>query len=651
MKNKLTSFWFVLVLVLMNPQLFAIIPDTVDLKQVEVKSGLIHLKSPGRHYKLDSMAMKGWHVSSLSEILRYNSPVYLKSGGPGLVSTASFRGTTANHTLVLWNGFPINGPQLGQVDFATIPVFFIDRIQLSTGNAGLERSSGIGGVVAIENTPDFNQSFALHATQSVGSFGSFGTYAAFTFGNGRLMLKSRFFKKTSKNDFSFINTAALPSHRMKQENASYIDQGFQQEFHYRFNRMMLSMVSWNQWNKHNLPPIMTNLERGGNPKEYQHDWFSRNMIRLNIPWQTGKAEFRSSFFAEKQHYYLQTTSAFPPFEPVSQIDSHNDIESWLSQLTVQQQIKKNSLLFSIHYDREKAISGGYREIVKREKFGMSAGFQRTINEFVELNFQARFDRYNKSNTGVNPFAELVYRPKSLSGLAISFSGGSISRYPTLNDLYWFPGGNPELIPERAITGNVSLNHEVVIRNVKIENKVSVYASDIHDWIQWRPTSYRYWVPENIARVFARGLEVQHKSMIKFNQVEVQLRGQYAFTRTTDQSPVAKIDHYSGKQLIYIPRHHGNIFINLGNGHWFAGSGLEMVGERKTSFSDGQEFYDFLPRYHLLHANAGIRLLDFQFEIKIHNLLDESYQAVMWRPMPGRSFEFVVSYQFKNAKEK
>ncbi|GAB2500841.1 hypothetical protein GCM10027187_75720 [Streptosporangium sandarakinum] len=54
-------------------------------------------------------------------MLQQRSPLYLKSYGNGMTATVAFRGTTASHTAVLWNGFNIALPTLGLSDFALLP--------------------------------------------------------------------------------------------------------------------------------------------------------------------------------------------------------------------------------------------------------------------------------------------------------------------------------------------------------------------------------------------------------------------------------------------------------------------------------------------------------------------------------------------------
>jgi vitamin B12 transporter len=60
------------------------------------------------------------------------------------------RGTKSEQTLVLVDGRPINDPDTGAVDFSSIPVNGISRIEVVAGGAStLYGSSAIGGVINI----------------------------------------------------------------------------------------------------------------------------------------------------------------------------------------------------------------------------------------------------------------------------------------------------------------------------------------------------------------------------------------------------------------------------------------------------------------------------------------------------------------------
>lgn len=640
------KYFFLLLMVFVPFMLKAAIPDTVNLKQVEVKATAWNAATVLRLNRMDSVSMRSFQTYSLSDLVQQNSTVFIKSNGPGALSTASFRGTTANHTLVLWNGFPINGPQLGQVDFSVIPVFLMDQVSLAVGNAGNNRPSGVGGVIMVDNVPHFSTGFSAEATQSIGSFGSFGSFLGFAYSNGKIASRSRVFRKSSRNNFSYINTASWPQERTEQEDADYLDHGFLQEIHFQFReKSLLSFASWNQWNNHNLPPIMTNLDRGGDPQERQNDVFSRNVLTYKNYWQDGSLEASSSFFVENQHYFLKTTSSFEPYSVVALIDSRNRSNALMNAVKLKQRFGSVHFNASVQHEGEWVKTVNYTSARQRQRLGMSAGALFDFSTNVQVNLNLRYDLMFQSKGGLNPFVEIVYQPQWKQKVAMSFSAGKVLRFPTMNDLYWYPGGNDLLVPERARSGNLAFSWNFDATDFHSLLKVAGFASDIQQWIQWHPTAYRYWIPENIARVFARGLEVQLQQEFKSGDWNFRLQTFYSFTKTTDESPVARVDNYSGRQLIYIPKHHGNVNLFVGYGQFYLRSTLDLVGQRRTSLNDDMQWYDFLPAYQLLHLGLGVQNERFDLFVKVNNLLDQSYQAVMWRPMPGRNFECVLSYKF------
>ena len=175
--------------------------------------------------KVDSLTLQTQSTSNLSELLIRHSPVFIKTYGPGGTSTASFRGTTASHTLVLWNGFQLNAPTLGQVDFSTIPVFLADDIDLKWGSGTSNNSGGLGGAVNIENKTTFGQGLLLDLKQTYGSFNTLGSFATVGYYGKRCSFRIKAYRNSSDNDFEYLNIGLLPRRRMRQQNADFVDYG------------------------------------------------------------------------------------------------------------------------------------------------------------------------------------------------------------------------------------------------------------------------------------------------------------------------------------------------------------------------------------------------------------------------------------------
>ena len=63
-----------------------------------------------------------------------------------------------------------------------------------------------------------------------------------------------------------------------------------------------------------------------------------------------------------------------------------------------------------------------------------------------------------------------------------------------------------MLPENGRTVDFALKYGVKKEHFCLELRSGAYFSKVKNWIQWMPTSYRYWVPENVSLVYARGIE-------------------------------------------------------------------------------------------------------------------------------------------------
>ncbi len=97
----------------------------------------------------------------------------VRLGGLGSQTSLFTRGTESDHTLVLFNGLPVNDPGApgGAYTFGNDLVSAIDRIEIIRGPASSYYGSGaIGGVINLENRPGGNAPFEGFADIAGGNF-------------------------------------------------------------------------------------------------------------------------------------------------------------------------------------------------------------------------------------------------------------------------------------------------------------------------------------------------------------------------------------------------------------------------------------------------------------------------------------------------
>src|SRR5690606_21014774 len=144
---------------------------------------------------------------SLTEVLQYNSFIYFKENGAGMVSSPSFRGTNASQTAVVWNGININSQLNGQVDFNTTNTSNYEAVEIRSGGGSVQYGSGaIGGSVHLSNA----MSFMKHTDHTVRmSYGSFDTKRAnygLSTGSKNWSVNLGVAYVDSENDYKYLGT-------------------------------------------------------------------------------------------------------------------------------------------------------------------------------------------------------------------------------------------------------------------------------------------------------------------------------------------------------------------------------------------------------------------------------------------------------------
>ena len=490
--------------------------DTIMLDNIEISASYISNKVEQKimERKIDAAIVKSLKTISLSQLLIQHSPVFIKTNGPGGTATASFRGTTASHTLVLWNGFQLNSPSLGEVDFSMIPVFFTDEVSLQWGSKTSANSGGLGGVVNIDNSHKFNEGLILDMRMTDGSFDTRGLYATLGYSAKNVIARVKAYRNSSDNDFTYTNIATIPHQEMQQTNADFVDYGLMPEIKIRFKKSLLTFVSWNQHSHRNYPQIMPNVFN--NTKEYADNNFTRNFLSYKYYWNTGRIEVKSAYFHEMQDYVLESYSSNG--NPVTQINTLNKSDVFRQIVDLQQDIYKSWKLYAkIQWDNEKVTSSNYSQFPtptsspKRNILSFYAAVDGKIYDDLDLRMTLRNDIVDDKSVGFFPTATLTYRMPFVEGLSFNLGYSHNYRNPTLNDLYWNPGGNENLKGENGKTVDLDINYLYENLNFNLDLRTGFYYSKVNDWIQWVPTTYRYWTPQNVSEVLARGAEFHLKA--------------------------------------------------------------------------------------------------------------------------------------------
>lgn len=622
--------------------------DTLLLSELEVIGNLDDLNSPTKVTTIDSIKRNELNLQDIGELLAAFTPVFVKSYGRGSLSTVSFRGTGASHTKVLWEGFNINSPMLGQTDFSQLPNSFFNEVELNYGGGSLfEISGALGGSVSLKSSIDqTNSIFSIQ--QSIGSFNTYLTSAVLNLKKGKLSSSTHFVRQSSANDFQYYNNAIIPvGKEMTQTDADFKVNGFTQQLAYKISgKQQIKFITWNQWNNRSIPKIMANVEKGGNHQEWQKDFFSRNILQWELNTSKTQVEAKAAYFYEELDYFLQTSDT--PETTSLLIDSKNRVESYSFLCNISSELLNAFFLKAgIKLLQEQVVSNNYIDTKQRNKLNSYISLKKSFIEKFTLVALVRTEVSDSDFIPLMPMFGISYKPIIEHDLYIRANVSRNYNLPSLNDLYWYPNGNEDLKPEQSLQTEGGLDYLLKLNNKNLlKLSASAYISSVNNWIIWEQSDYIYWSPENIAKVLSRGAELSFRMKGMYRNVAYSFFGEYTYTRTTNNSDSAKISGLSNIQLIYVPMHTANGFLNISTRGYYVNWSLSFTSSRNTSLNKDKNSPFILPSYMLNNISVGkkfnLKKADFNIRFKIYNVFDVDYQAVLWRAMPGRNFEISLN---------
>ncbi|MBL6950390.1 MAG: TonB-dependent receptor plug domain-containing protein [Bacteroidales bacterium] len=608
------------------------VSDTLRLKEIEVKANFPVDHMGFKRVRLDSTILMPHIDANLSTILSQYSTIFIKSYGNNNLATPSFRGTTAHHTQIEWNGININSPMLGQTDLSQVPVSQFDGIEILYGAAGIARSSGaFGGIVNLTTKPDWNNRLNVTLAQTFASFNNYSTNLNAVVGNANIQSHTKVNFNRGKNDFRFYNDYTQSV--MNQINSSYLKYGFSEDLFAKINnRHLISAKIWYSHNDTDIPPVTTNI----NPdhKEKQRDRSLRSLIeykyvarKFNISMRSALVDQYMNYVndsLEANHHYYSFTNRFrfqyTGFSKVTVKPGLDLTYDWVN---------------SDAYDGQKRryILGGFAEIIY------------VPNPKLTISFLAREDLIDGRFMPFIPAIGVKYKPFHKTNISFSGNIARNYRYPTLNDLYWDLFGNPDLLPEISYIAEMGITWNLLNTNrtLFIEAEITGYYSFIEDMIVWLPSSGSgaIWKPMNITEVLARGIETGINGSLLIGDATIQLNTTYNFCRSTYEKTKSAGDASLGKQLIYIPVHSVNATLRGSLKDFYFSYTINYVSKRYT----GTDNQSFMPGYNLSNIFFGknFQLNNFvlSLQLEINNLFDLDYQSIANRPMPGRNFAFTI----------
>ncbi len=618
----------------------------VVLKGIQVYDLKIEDRQSFKQSKIDSLTLQENLSASLGDLLTLRTPIFIKSYGAGGAQTISLRGTGASHTQLYWNGINLNSPMLGQVDLSLFPVSFSDEVKVDYGASSLlYGTGGLGGAIHMNNRVDFQQVTDFRLSQSIGSFSNFVSSMSLTKGNHLWQSTTKAYVKTVKNDFQYwnVNIGSEPVHSTN-INGEQQQYGLMQEVHRKLNNGdRIGLRLWGQYNDRSLPPTTITPDSYG--------WQQDASLRSLLDYERKRAN----------HLLTANVAYMKEFVRYKDKKSGNDSRSLVdivqSNIRLNQKLKENIFLrLGANYTLDIAHSDNYAEpqelvTIRRtqSKQDVYSELEYSPNSAWTLSMLLRQQWIDGDRKPFLPSLGYKYQHENNQQLWAWSVRGNISRNfhaPSLNDRYWWPVGNPDLLPEEGWEGETAFQIERKSSSSYFNSETTLFFSYINNWIIWQPGVFNLWRPENMTLVFSRGIEQNFRYHFKTGQLQHELFTNLSWTKAENQKPKNDRDVSVGKQLIYTPVFSLQAYYRVIYKGWKITVEESAYGKRYTKTDETQ----YLPAYLLTNMVVAKDLRwhkqQFNVQLRINNLMNYHYQSVAFRPMPPRNFLLTLSYFVK-----
>ena len=650
----------------------------VTIREVPVW-GRRPMKSIGvQETRLDSLILKENIALSIADVLTFNSPIFVKQYGRATLSTVSFRGTGPSHTQVTWNGMRINNPMLGMTDFSMIPSYFIDDASLLHGTSSVnETGGGLGGLVRLSTAPADIRGFGLQYIQGIGMFRTFDEFLRLEWGDEHWQVSTRAVYQSSANDFKYRNRdkkeniyddemnivgSYYPTERNK--SGAFDDVHVLQEVYYDTRRGdRFGLNAWYINSNRELPLLTTDY---ADDKQFENRQ-REHTLRSVLSWD----HYRSDWKVAAKAGYIHTWMAYDyRKDPGSGImnsitRSRNKVDTFYGQADGEYTPNGNWFFtagISAHQhlvesiDKDIILQQGGKDIVGYDKgrieLSASVSAKWRPTERLGLSAVLREEMYGTKWATVPAF----FADCQLSKHGNIVAKASVSRnhrFPTLNDLYFLPGGNPDLRSESGFSYEAGLSFAVGKENVySLSGSASWYDQHIDDWILWLSTPKGFFSPRNIKQVHAYGVEMQaNLAVIPARDWKLTMNGTFSWSPSINEGePISPADQSVGKQLPYEPEFSATVTGRLTWRSWGLLYQFCYYSERYTMSSNDITLSGRLTPYLMnnlsLDKAFALKWADLTLKGPVNNLFNEEYLSVTARPMPRMNVEFFIGIRPK-----
>ena len=549
---------------------------------------------------------------SLSDLLNFNSNIYIKENGYGMVASPSFRGTNASQTAVIWNGIPINSNLTGQTDFNTIATASLTNVIIRSGGGSSQYGSGaVGGSIHLNNTIEFTENSSNELTIYYGSYASVGGIFKRKMATEKKYLDMAVDFISSDNDYKYVGL------NRKNNNGEFNKLNISMNGGLRLNN---SSLIWNSnyfSGVRNLSGTITTF----NKDNYKDETF-RNLLTWNSTSKKWNNIIKGAHIFERYQYY-------PNRENVLYFEgkSNTIIGDYQLEYNINEKITVSSILNLTHIKVEGANIGD------ESRNTLSAIFiwKQLVSDQLSYNINIRQEFLNDFENPLIVSIDTKYRINQWYSLKANASNNY--RVPTFNDLYWNNGGNVDLKPEISYQGAIS--NEFYFKYFLFN--MNLFYINSKDLISWQPDMNGMFSPINISETENIGFEMAAKFSKSIQTNMFNLGINYAYTSAKNIE--------TGKQLMYVPFHKVTGTIDYRIQRFNAYYQQFFNGKVFTTTDNSTDLDSYLVANIGLDYFFSYKTMPIKIGFKINNIFNTYYENVAYRPMPNRNIQTTITFKF------
>lgn len=579
-------------------------------------------------------------AKSLTDFLEQYAGLDIRTDGtPGTAKTAQIGGSNAKQVTVLVDGNRLQDPGDGTADLSTIPLEWIESIEVFRGGQTSFSNEAIGGIIRIKtrsagNSSEINASEDVHSTYSttsfsrIGSLGQFSNIVSISHTQGPGDFRYKISEEDGNGEFttnlgkSFRRANAdLVRDQLFLKVSSGIGKRGELTGTWMMDNARLGMPGY-------IAPYLTPHAR----ERRKQDLFS---LSMKHPDNVSDIEGRLS--------YQTSDREFTDSDPSSIVNRSTEASrKWEAELNTSTRIKKSVILLGAQTSRE-AISGNQiaNQNAARNRWSVWSQWNYLWhkNSYQKLTVNSecglRTEEYSKNKAVILPRGalNLSYAPSYRIELGIAYSRSY--RAPTFNELFWqydqVANGNPDLKAETSaeFAGNISI--KTASSN---PTKLLLSASDqsVHDLIFWKQTFNNQWKPFNLHTAHIQTLNLSLDQSLIQEHLNIGVGADW-----TEAKNASDDRNIGGKYLTFRPL--SSLRVNTSLREY--GALLSLSYRRYSKRPVLETNTKWLGAYQLLDVHLGYNLrikhLSLKPSLSIENLLNENYRIIRFAPMPGREY--------------